>query len=86
MELERNVKLQEALALGETCGLATPAECVNNVILHVGNLFDYSEAEAQVTELLQDAEKAGIQFCPMCGSAMMNGSCYMAKLTHRDPV
>jgi hypothetical protein len=81
------VKLQQALEIGDTCGLTTPPECVNYVILHWMNLFSYEEAEAQVEELLKEAAVAGIKFCVSCGSAMNSaGVCYMASLTHRDPM
>lgn len=80
------MKLQQALEIGEVAGLTTPPECVNNVILHAGNLFGYADAEAQVQELIKEAADAGIQFCASCGAAMKDGHCYMASLTHRDPI
>lgn len=80
------MKLQAALELGDECGLVTPAECVNNVILHVGNLFAYTEAEQEAQELLKEAADAGIKFCASCGSAMIGDRCYMAHLTHRNPM
>jgi hypothetical protein len=80
------MKLQQALEIGDTCGLATPPECVNNILLHAGNLFAYTEAEEQIKELIADAAAAGIEFCFLCGTAKKDGNCYMAGLMHRDPM
>lgn len=81
------MKLEKAIELGKSCGLLTVPECVNNVLMHVANLFVYSEAEAETTELIKEADAAGVKFCASCGAAMnQEGVCYMKGLLHKDPV
>lgn len=72
------MKLSQAIELGKECGLETPAECVNNVLMHVMNLFDYYRIDKEVEELKIEANDSGIEF-HQCGLAMLNGSCYMCE-------
>ena len=76
------MKLSKAIEIGHECGLEHPAECVNNVLMHATMLFTYDEMENELAELIEDAKNSGIQFCPVCGAAMINGECYMSDLTH----
>ena len=77
------MKLSKAIEIGHECGLERPEECVNNVLLHATMLFTYDEMENELAELIEDAKNSGIQFCPVCGAAMINGECYMKDLTHK---
>ena len=76
--------LREAMKLGRVCGLRTIPECVNNVFLHATSLFRYEDINRELDELKRCAENVGVEFCPICGAAMLNGKCYMAPLTHRE--
>lgn len=76
------MRLKEAIRIGKELGLELPEECVNNVLFHATSLFVYTEIKRELRELVEDAKKHGIKFCPVCGAAMVNGECYMKDLTH----
>ncbi|RLG42593.1 MAG: hypothetical protein DRO05_00520 [Thermoproteota archaeon] len=77
------MKLKEAIELGKALGLETPEEAINNVLMHSLNLFKYEDIPKELRELIADAKKQGIKFCPVCGAAMIDGKCYMKDLTHK---
>jgi len=77
------MKLEEAIRIGKELGLKSPEECVNNILIHCLNLFYYPDIPKEINELIQDAKEHGIEFCPICGAAMINGECYMRDLTHK---
>ncbi|RLG42533.1 MAG: hypothetical protein DRO05_00895 [Thermoproteota archaeon] len=78
------MKLKEAIELGKALGLKTPEEAVNNVLIHSLNLFKYEDIPKELHELVMDAKEHGIEFCPTCGAAMIDGECYMKDLTHKE--
>jgi len=74
------MKLKDAIDVGQECGLETPAECVNNIILHAMNLFPYDDINIETKELVEEAEKEGVKFCVQCGGAMIkDDGCYMCR-------
>jgi len=77
------MKLKEAIELGKALGLKTPEEAINNVLIHSLNLFKYEDIPEELHELVTDAKEHGIEFCPICGAAMINGKCYMKDLTYK---
>jgi hypothetical protein len=64
--------LKRAVEIGDEAGLETVAESVNNVIIHAGNLFAYTDIEKEIKELVDDAKVHGIEFHKECGMAMIN--------------
>jgi uncharacterized paraquat-inducible protein A len=48
--------LDEAIELGNACGLLTAEECVDNVIMHALSLFVYDEMETELSELQEEWE------------------------------
>ena len=76
------MKFLEAKKMGIKCGLETPAEWVNNVLIHCTMLFEYSEIEKEEKELIDDAIKNGVLFSRLCRHATkenINELCYMCK-------
>jgi hypothetical protein len=69
------MKLQDAIELGKECGLVSPHEAVNNVILHSMSLFEYKDIQREEAELLTEAASAGVLFCSECGLAMGEQGC-----------
>jgi hypothetical protein len=63
------MKLQQALKIGLKCGLDTPVECVNNILLHWGSILLYTESRKELKELVEDAKSQGIKFSEVCGCA-----------------
>ena len=49
------MKYKEAKALGEYCGLETPNEFIDNVIIHAPSIFKYQNITKEITEMLIDA-------------------------------
>ena len=49
------MRYQDAIELGEECGLSTPTEYIDNVVIHCMNLFVWTEIDKELWELLSDA-------------------------------
>jgi len=73
------MKLEDAIRLGKECGLERIEECVNNVLAHATQLFHWPEMKREIDELIEEAKRAGVKFCPECGMAMVDGKCYVCK-------
>jgi len=73
------MKLDYAIHIGDVCGLSTPEEAVNNILIHYQQFMTEDEHEREMTELMTEAELLGIKFhdVPGCGLAMINGRCYI---------
>jgi len=75
------MKLKEAIEIGRNCGLETPVESVNNILIHDTMLFPYDRIPEEEAELIKEAKEQGIQFCH-CGLAKFETDgedCYMCK-------
>ncbi len=72
------MKLKEAIEFGQDCGLESPEECVNNILVHSTMIFLYDHIREEENELKKEAKAAGIQF-HKCGMAMKDGKCYMCE-------
>lgn len=68
------MKLKQAREIGHECGLETDAECVNNILIHGGNLFVYADIPKEEGELITDAKAHGIRFSEVCGDAIEPGA------------
>lgn len=53
---------KEAREIGEECGLSTPDEFIQNIIIHSPSYFGYSEINAEIRELLNDAASMRVSF------------------------
>lgn len=78
------MKLSIAREIGKECGLESDAECVNNILIHAMNMFEYSKIEEEEAELITDARNHGVRFSHVCGDAVLNGDrdedlCYMCQ-------
>ena len=78
------MRLAEALEIADICGLETKGEAVNNIMLHVLNLFVYEDIDKELAELVSDAKVAGVKFSNVCGYAILdeadsNELCYMCR-------
>lgn len=73
------MKLNNAISIGQACGLNTPEEAVNNMLIHYHQFMIEVEYEKEMNELITEAELLGIKFhdIPGCGLAMINGRCYI---------
>ena len=81
------MKYQEAVQIGKECGLSEPAEYVNNIILHAGNLFSYEDYSQELKELREEATAQGVLFSTVCGDAVltkegMDRACYICSKIH----
>lgn len=75
------MKLKDAIELGRDCGLETPEESVNNVLVHSTMMFPYGETAKEEAELLKESADAGVLFC-RCGLAKFaddGDDCYICK-------
>lgn len=45
------MKLIKCIEIGNCCGLKMLGECVNNIILHWPNIFEYEKTSKEITEL-----------------------------------
>jgi len=75
------MKLKDAIELGQDCGLTTPEESVNNVLVHDTMMFPYGEIAKEEAELLKEAKDMGMLFCH-CGLAKFKDDgddCYICK-------
>ena len=74
----RKMKFEEAKKIGLECGLKHPPEWVNNILLHAMMIFIYEKLDKEINELVEDAKKHGVEFCPNCGYALHeDGYCYV---------
>ena len=64
------MKYKEAKAIGLECGLERPYEFINNVTIHIMNIFTYKEIQKELDELREDAKKEGISFSSVCNHAI----------------
>ena len=71
--------LNKVIQLGEACGLGTVEEAINNYLFHILQLEVIDEIPQKEQQLKKEAESLGIQFCPKCGAAMLDGECYMCR-------
>ncbi len=53
------MNLRSAIEMGFVCGLTTIDESINNVLLHVMNLFYWPHIELEVRDLLEDYQEHG---------------------------
>ena len=75
------MKLKEAVKFGQDCGLETPEESVNNVLVHSTMIFAYDHIHEEEAELIKEAKESGIQFCH-CGLAKFaddGDDCYICQ-------
>ena len=72
------MKFRKAIKMGKACGLKTPEESVNNVLIHVTNFFAYRNIDKEVRELVEEAKRKGMKFHD-CGMALIDGECYMCE-------
>jgi len=49
------MKYKEARDMGKECGLETPNEFIDNVIMHSPSIFKYPEITKEISEMLLDA-------------------------------
>ena len=78
------MKFGTAKEIGLECGLESPAEWVNNIVLHTMNLFGNEDIAAEMAELEQDAIANGVRFSLVCGDAVLDedsveDECYMCR-------
>jgi len=73
------MKLDQALEIGKDLGLTTKEEIVNTIICHADMMFPYNKIEQELSELIEDSKRHGIQFCDKCGFAKLEGECYLCK-------
>jgi len=75
------MKLKEALEFGQGCGLWSPEESVNSILVHSTMMYPYEHIREEEDELIKEAKEAGIQFCH-CGLAKFaddGNDCYICK-------
>lgn len=48
------MKLVEAIDIGKACGLDSIEECVDNIVIHAGSFFAYSEMNKELDELISE--------------------------------
>lgn len=75
------MKLKEAIEIGQSCGLETPEESVNNILVHSTMIYPYDRVREEEDELIKEAKEAGIQFCHcrLAKFADDGDDCYMCK-------
>jgi tRNA(Ile)-lysidine synthase TilS/MesJ len=75
------MKLMQAIDLGQYCGLESPEESVNNILIHSTMMYPYEHIREEEDELIKEAKEVGIQFCH-CGLAKFandGDDCYICK-------
>lgn len=66
--------LKEAVEIGIDCGLSSPEEAVNFVLIHCMSLFGLDQIEKEVNQLETDAIQNGLKFCS-CGMVKTGNIC-----------
>ena len=64
------MKLNEAIEIGKAEGLKTDAECFNNAMSRMVQMFPWKDVELQMLELMEDAKNHGMKFSKICTCAI----------------
>ena len=65
------MKLKDCLITDWICGLETVGESVDNILLHMGNLFVYEDYGKEETELLMEFEESKLADTAKIKSVLM---------------